>query len=300
MITNVLVAFLVYASSASAIDAAVRDQALQVLRGALETEARWVKVHAAEALLTIDDRGAVGAAFDRELAAHGSEPEYRIGIWRVLVEAADADAQRDRWVRKIVGAFTDTGGPDRLHASETLGKLGYRPRSSETTAFEQAARTGPGPLAANALWVLANGRRPGAEARLVDLLAARDEATRGTAAYAVRYLPALSPASRRKLRKAAATANGDNLATASLVGAAFVHAAAKEKARLRAALTRYARAGDADTRSEVCAALGAAGDAADVALLKNLLGGDANVDVRISAARALLQIDRRHLRGRSR
>jgi len=300
MITNVLVAFLVYASSASAIDAAVRDQALQVLHQALETQARWVKVHAAEALLTIDDRDAVSAAFDRELAGHGSEPEYRIGIWRVLAQAADADARRDQWVRKIVGAFSDTGGPDRLHASETLGKLGYRPRDSETTAFEQAAQTGPGPLAANALWVLANGRRPGAEARLVDLLASRDEATRGAAAYAVRYLTALSPASRDKLRNAAATADGDSLATASVVGAAFVHAAAKEKARLRGALTRYARTGDADTRSEVCAALGAAGDAADVALLKSLLDRDANVDVRVSAARAVLQIDRRQLKGRSR
>lgn len=296
MITNVVMAALLFGST-TGVDAALRDRALRVVRSALATEARWVKVHAAEALLAIDEREAVRRVFDRELAAHGAEPEYRVGIWRVLAQAASAPAQTESWTRKIVDAFLDPHGPDRLHASETLGKLRYRARAPEVGAFELAARGSAGPLAANASWVLATSGQPDAERRLADLLAARDAATRATAAYAVRLMPAPSPDLRNALMNVVAADAGEGLVHASLVAAAFVHAPAGRKASFRAALAADATSGDADMKSEACGALASSGGGDDVPLLARLLD-DRNVDVQVAAARAILEIDRRLVRAR--
>jgi hypothetical protein len=295
MITNmsaaVLAAALAANLAAGPTDAALRDRAARELHDALAVEARWIKVHAAEALLAVgdsDDRDAVRRAFEAELAAKGDEPEYRIGVWRVLAQAAPAD--RDRWVRRIADAFLDAAGPDRLHAAESLGKLGYRARADEIDAFERAARSGANPLAANALWVLVNSGRADAEPRLADLVATGDAATRATAAYAVRYLRTVSPATWTKLTAALAAGRAEGLVRASLAAAGFVHATSSQRPAFRFALEQAAR-GDADMKSEVCGALAMAGDAADVALLTTLVG-DPHVDVRVGAARAILAIDR--------
>jgi SSS family solute:Na+ symporter len=272
------------------LDERLRQRAARVLRTALDTDARWIKVHAAEALLSLDRPQGVMQAFERELALKGAEPEYRIGIWRVLARAAPSDGERERWTRKIAAAFLDANGPDRLHAAETLAKLGYQPRGEEAEAFELAARTGPGPLAANARWVLANSGLPDAEAGLVELLDSDDGGTRADAAYAVRHLPKLSPAGWEKLTAALRRAPDDDIARASLVSAAFVHAPADRKAYFRNELLTYARTGTSDQRYEACAALAIGGTDDELPLLAGLLDSS-DSDVRVGAAHAILRID---------
>src|SRR5262249_61343678 len=118
---SITLALLLSTSSSAPVDEGLRQRALQVLRTALEREQQWVKVHAAEALLAAGDPQGVKPAFDRELAEKVNVRPYRIGIWRVLAQAArNADA-REPWVNNIVKAFLDTEGSDRLHAAETLG-----------------------------------------------------------------------------------------------------------------------------------------------------------------------------------
>src|SRR5436190_22221225 len=75
-------------SPPAAVSDSLRQKELQVLRTALEREERWSKVHAAEFLLSLDYPQGVAQIFERELASRGDEPEYRIGIWRVLAQAA--------------------------------------------------------------------------------------------------------------------------------------------------------------------------------------------------------------------
>lgn len=292
MITNVVVALMVSTAVPGNRDAALQQKSLPILRNALTTEARWIKVHAAEALLAAGERDAVAREFERELASHGSEPEYRIGIWRVLAQAAQSSQERDGWVRRVVDAFLDEGGPDRLHASETLGKLAYRVRAEEVDAFERAARGGRRPLAANALWVLANSRHPGAEARLAGLLRAPEVDARTAAAYAMRFLATITPATWRKLSAAVRAEPGNDIVRASLAAAAFVQAPTAKKAPFAAILGQYARTGTVDMKSEACGALAMAGTLADEPILAPLLD-DANLDVRIGAARAIVQIERR-------
>ena len=278
-----------------AVDERLRAQAVQVLRATLDTEQRWIKVHAAEALLLSGQPDGVTRAFESELISHGSEPEYRIGIWRVLAQAASTDRQRKPWIAKIVAAFLDTGGPDRSHAAETLGKLGYHASGTEAGAFEIVARSGRGSLSVDASWVLANSGRPGGDVRLAELLASDDRSTRNDAAYAMRHLATLSTAGWEKLAAAAGKSHSGAGERATLLSAAFVHAPVAQKARFKTELLNYLSSGTNDEKYEVCAALARDGVDADASLLAQLLA-DPAPDVRIGAAHAILKIRQRQTR----
>ena len=78
-------------------------------------------------------------AFLTEARIHSVEPQYRIGIWRVLARAADSEQEHAKWVGKIRDVFLDATAPDRPHAAETLAKLNYKLLDNEIAAAEQAA-----------------------------------------------------------------------------------------------------------------------------------------------------------------
>ena len=274
------------------VDEQLRTQAVQVLRSTLETEQRWIKVHAAEALLSAGQPDGVVRAFEIEFASHGTEPEYRIGIWRVLAQAAPTDRQREPWITKIVAAFLNTGGPDRLHAAETLGKLGYRASATETEAFDVVARSGRGSLSVDASWVLTNSGRAGGDAPLAELLSSEDRGTRNDAAYAMRHLVKLSNAGWEKLATAADKSHVGDGEHVTLLSAAFVHAPRDQKSHFKSELMKYLSSGTNDEKYEVCAALAREGVDADALLLAPLLA-DASPDVRIGAAHAILKISQR-------
>ncbi len=128
------------ATAAPAVDTALRGRAVEALRQVFRTEPRWVKVHAAEALLALDyDNEEVSALFAAELERDGNTLEYRIGIRRVLVRAATDPADRQRRIDEIRAIFLDPTASDRLHAAETLGKLGYVLRPEGDEEFERVA-----------------------------------------------------------------------------------------------------------------------------------------------------------------
>jgi hypothetical protein len=278
-----------------AVNAPLRAQAVQVLRASLENEQRWIKVHAAEALVDAGQPDEVARAFEREFEARGAEPEYRVGIWRVLAQAASTAQQRQPWITKIVAAFLDAGGPDRLHAAETLGKLGYRVSGADAGAFERVARAGRGSLAADARWVLANSGQAAGDAPLAELLSSDDRGTRNDAAYAMRHLAKLSSAGWEKLAAATGKSKPGDGERVTLLSAAFVHAPIAQRARFKAELLKYFSNGTNDEKFEVCAALAGAGVDSDLRLLTPLLN-DSTPDVRIGAAHAVLKISQRQIR----
>ena len=276
----------------AAVDDRLREKALLVLRAALEHEERWIKVHAAEALLSLDDPQGVARTFEIELATKGGEPQYRIGIWSVLAQATRGDQPREHWINRILAAFLDTLGPDRLHASETLAKLGYQASERAAEAFELAARSRRGPLAVNARWILANGGRADSDILLAELLESDDSGTRADAAYAIRHFQKLSATAREKLVAAALKEPRDRNGRVSLMSAAFVHAPVDQKAHFKVELLKYARTGTNEEKYEVCAALAKDGQDDDLPLLSGLLDSE-DPDVRVGAAHAILRIGRR-------
>lgn len=106
----------------------LKQKAEQELNTVLEKGQKFVKVHAAEFLLWLEkDKQRVYNIFQKENEQFGSEPKYRIGIWRVLAQSANNENEKQQWIEKVMNVFTDTTAPDRIHAAETLAKLKVSP-----------------------------------------------------------------------------------------------------------------------------------------------------------------------------
>jgi SSS family solute:Na+ symporter len=290
-----------YASDkAPEVTAELRQRAVGELRSVLEHQDRWAKVHAAEFLLALDYPDRVQAAFTEELDVHGAEPEYRIGIWRVLAQATYDPKEKRRWVSRIRDVFLDSGAPDRLHAVETLAKLGYTVTEQERGAdrdrterdvFEETAAA-DGPMAVFARWVLVASDPERDDSLLAELLASDDARVRGLAAYAIRHLPTVSPAAQQALASAAAAEQPDSPARIHVVSAAAVHGPTGQRSDWKEELRGLAEtAGPAD-RYQACQTLAQVADQSDLPLLVRKLE-DEDPDVRSAAAYAILRVGRR-------
>ena len=143
-----------------------------------------------------------------------------------------------------------------------------------------------------ACWILANGGRHEDVLRLAGLLASPIESVRKDTAYALRWLPRLTPDASNCLVSAAACEPISSAARVYLLSAVYVHTDLATRSFVRAGLVQYALAGNGAQKSEVCHALAYGGDRNDVDLLRELLSDDA-LDVQISAANAILSILRK-------
>ncbi len=277
----------------------VREQAVDMLRSLLETQQRWVKVHAAEFLLELDYPDGVEEDFVEQLKTHGDEPEYRIGIWRVLSKATYDAREKRRWVSRIRDVFLDPDAPDRLHAAETLAKLGYKvPDASEAAAgqaerktFEYVAARDDA-MAVFARWVLVDNDPKHDDAPLGKLLSSDDARIRGLAAYAIRHLLEISPATEQILASAAEAEPEDSSWRVFLVSAIAVHGPANNRGKWMTELRRYAKAGESSVRFQACQTLARLADDGDLPLLTACMD-DSDADVRSAAAYAVLRVGRR-------
>ncbi len=288
--------FLVVAWSTSAAAPAtvtpeLREHCVETLRTVLAEEELWVKVHAAESLLALSYPQGVREAFTAELEKFGSEPEYRIGIWRVLARASVAVEEKAQWVHKIRDAFLDAEGPDRIHAVETLAKLGYAIPEEERAAFLEATK-GEERLATYAKWALAQSD-PTLVGMLAKSLASDSETERGIAAYGIRHLPELGEATRAALHKALGEAEKNPPVPLHFLGVGYVHADSIEQAEpLHELLLEYLQTGTKGEKYQVASVLGMRGGSEDLPALMALLE-DVEADVQGAAAHALLRIERR-------
>jgi len=278
--------------SPQAVDDKLRDRSVETIRQVVEKEPRWVKVHAAEYLLALGYPQGVREAFEDELKKHGDDPQYCIGIWRVLARAAQKDSEKDQWIEKLRGAAFDLDAPDRLHATETLAKLRYRLREDELAAIRKAAGPVGGRLAPYAAWILFNSEQPDGETRLAKMLDSDEANLRLGAAYALRHKATIAPATLEKLLAAAGREPKDTRARVFLVSAAFVHSPPDKREPWKAELILLAASGKPEERFQACQSLAQAGDHSDLPLLGGVLD-DSDADLRATAAWAVLRTARR-------
>ncbi|MFA7492871.1 MAG: hypothetical protein WCZ43_05075 [Proteiniphilum sp.] len=99
------------------------EDAIALLRNNMQNQKEWIKVHAAEFLLWSGHQKGVSEIFLNEEKNFGTQSPYRIGIWRILAQTETEQEKKDIWIDKIINAFLDEKGSDRLHAIETLAKL---------------------------------------------------------------------------------------------------------------------------------------------------------------------------------
>ncbi len=294
--------------AAAELTAPQREGAVETLRTVLRNESKWVKVHAAEFLLGLGYPQGVAEQFNNELLNFGEEPEYRIGIWRVLAKAAPMAEARDSFVSKILIAASDPGGPDRLHAIESLAKLGVKLSPEAETGIGQWTNATSAANATFGHWLLSASTSDSSlqaqhQAALAGMLVAEEPMVRLRAAYALNRLQQLPRAVREQIYEAGeraaqaplASEKVANLATAHTLIAAWQlahqfdeHTAAL---RFRDSLDQLTSV-ETSLNREFANSLADLGTARDFPLLFSLLSAN-DADLRASAANAVLRTDRR-------
>lgn len=173
----------------------LENESIQVLRTVMQTQQQWVKVHAAEFLIWTGNKEGVEQAFLKELELFHEKPQYRIGIWRVLAQVSDS-AEAAQYKTKIIKAFLDTAGKDRIHAIETMAKLKISPLPQYPDATGAALHGDVKNLSVYTHWAIAYTNEDSAKAagryflgRLLDTN--EDISQRRIAAYVLRsgYTP---------------------------------------------------------------------------------------------------------------
>ena len=272
--------------------AAQQQQLLLVLEREMNSNTGWVRIHAADALIDHRHTQVVASSFARE--ADTAAPPCRIGVWRVLARAAATEEQRQAFIERIRRTMLDPPAPDRVHAAESLAKLGAA-SPSDSPALLEWLTTASEAASVYPLWllVLSGGTASEAcsEARLTGLLDSNDSTARLRAAFALGRINTISTTSLTRLNRRLAVEPVDSPARTYLAAALLRHSAsdsagaAHSKQVIRDCMNRRPPA----ERLEAATTLGMFGTQADLRALAPLLRSP-DADARIGAASGSLYI----------
>lgn len=293
----------------------LRNQSIVQLESALQTGTRFVKVHAAEYLLSLsqDHSKAIRKTFIAEEKLYGTEPKYRLGIWRVMAQAEPEN--KKFWVDKIFTVYRDKSASDRLGGAESLAKLTISPFAEEPAITWEILKGEATPLSAFTLWAASVGITDrdsiwNNRNTLLNLIPRTQKSNyiRSIAAVALNRLGGLDGGQWHSLRQVADAEPDTSAAKIYLLSSAYVTAPEDSVntvnyQRIRKELLETSESSNKDIRYELATALSKKGGPSDLELLSSLLnnknpipdqaGGDMNADVRIAAAYAILKIDER-------
>jgi hypothetical protein len=266
-----------------------RVRCIRVLEQEMHSQSNtnWVRIHAADALNDHGRGDLVIKAFAPE--AEVTTPQYRIGVWRTLARATGGTDNRRSYVERVRQAMLDVNGPDRLHAVETMAKLGVADRSDRPALLQWLA-TADEATAAFIRWELLlssnAAERADDEAKLAALLDSADMPARLRAAFALSRTPGMSKASIEHLNRRAASEPADSPARAYLLVAAYQHAPSNA---LKAELLKLIQTGKPNEQLEAAAIIGRTGNADDLPVMNELLKHK-EADARIGGALGALNI----------
>ncbi len=266
------------------------DELVSLLRQEMCSTTGWVRVHAAEALL--DHHQAQLAAPVFAPWVDTTPPPLRIGVWRVMARAAETPAERERICGQIRQVMLDPQAPDRLHAAETMAKLGVS-NPEDRPAIEAWLACAEPAIQPFLRWLLVlsgdQHERDREEMRISELLSASDPAARLRAAFALSRLPAVSADTLRRLESRLPAEPADSPAQVFLAVAVLnqfpEEAAAAAQARSR--LTATLAVGKPGEQLEAAIALGKKHVRSSACALRQLLSSS-EPDARIGAASGLL------------
>lgn len=287
----------------SAIPDTLKNEALQTLRNVMVTQKEWVKVHAAEFLIWSGNPEGVREEFLKEEKRFGQQSQYRIGIARVLAQVAASAAEKRAHTDKIMEAFLDESGSDRIHAVETLAKLRLSPVGRDAKLTQDALASSTQSLVMYTRWSVAftseEAMRKTKE-EMLELLASgkMDSAGESQAAYILRNLGNLTVEQWKRLSAVALNKSKPNVfqySAAYVTAPKNVHASREFKA-IQKGLIQFSRAPSKGERMEFCMALSYGAAQQDLQELTAMLYGanpfptnSDNEDVKAAAAYALLK-----------
>ena len=269
-----------------------RERCLEILHEAMVFhESFGVNAHAAEALIY----NVYPEGVEERFRTLENDPKSNIILWsRVLARLNKKDMlEYQSHVHRIRDEFLNSDSLNwKIGALESLGKLGY---SEPLPEILQLAEEGESGTKTFARWVLANSGDAEDEARLAELLESQDPIEYFYAAYALRFMEDVSSDTYARLEACARRLAKDAPHRVYVLSALFVHSPPESKNKTKVELLAYTR-GEKNERYEVGHALAISGTASDNQILEQLLD-DPEMDVRVSAANALLRIERRIHRG---
>ena len=271
-----------------------REHCLNILHEALYSNSNfWMNVHAAEALIyNVYPEGIE----DRFRLLENDPGNNIIGVSRVLARLNKKDAvQYQKYIHQIRDIFLNSDSINqRVTALESLGKLGY---SEALPEILRLADEGESSIKTFSRWILANSGDAKEEARLAELLNSKEPKEYFYAAYALRFMEDVNPDTYASLKACASRLSEDAPHRVYVLSTLFVHSPPESKNKVKEELLTYTR-GEKSERYEVGQALAISGTISDIQILEQLLD-DPNMDVQVSAAYALLRIERRTHRGLS-
>lgn len=288
----------------------LKMESINTLRSVLNDQQEWVKVHAAEFLLWNGHPEGVEEIYLKEEKKWGNVSPYRIGIWRVLYQAATKPEEKKIWLEKIMQAFADTAGADRIHAAETLAKLNVSPLKKYPAVTKATLKSSVSSLAIYTRWSISHS----SEQLFLDnrnfflnvATSPKEEVLpRKLAAYILRNSGDLPFEEWGELGKSALSVPENSDVRLNLLSAALI--TASEKAILTNlyrdvyhAFLQYKDDSIKSVRIDIAAGLGEKGNMENLPVLiaflrnSNPLGVEAeDADVRASAAYAILKLKKR-------
>ena len=302
--------FYISSFSTPPISDSLKNESVEVLRSVMNNQQEWVKVHAAEYLLWSGYPEGVQKTYLEEEKKWDTVPRYRIGIWRVLYQAASIPDEKKRWLNKIMQAFLDTAGADRIHAAETLAKLHVSPLKKHPAVTEAALKSAVSGLALYTRWSVSfNSKNSFLRIRksFLDIAISPKEevASKNLAAYVLRNSGKLPLADWQVLAASALSEASASEIRMSLLNAAVITAPQNKIStglygEVYQAFLEYKNDSNKSVRIDVATGLGERGRIEDLPILisflrnKNPTGVDADdADVRAAAAYAILKMGKR-------
>ena len=270
-----------------------RERCLTILHEALHSkEDFWTNVHAAEALIYNVYPEGVEEVFKN---LQNNPRSNIVGICRVRARLYKKNAVKYQDnVNRIVDEFSNPESSNRVVALETLAKLNY---SEPLPEIRKIAESNNIEMIAYARWVLANSGNMNNETFLAELLNSNEPLEYSRSAYALRFLDHISNDTFIRLEKCAARLPDSTKYKVYVLSSLYVHSSPEKMDSIKIELLIHLK-GEKHERYEVAAALAIRGIPSDVPVLGHLLE-DPDLDVRVSAANALLRIERRMHRGTS-
>jgi SSS family solute:Na+ symporter len=292
-------------------------ESLLALQQAVLSPSFWVKVHGIEFFADLGYYKEALQYTDEHLASFDSIPQKRIGFWRCKYKLSPTAIDRKTWLDKIKGAYLDTTGPDRLHAVETLAKLGFSLRHFDGGIVDKDLKGEPN-MAAFTYWGYVLPKYDGARAdfdMLFTMFDNENAAFRKIGAYSLGFIPQFPEEKWPMLVKYALKEPSDSPAYPYMLSAAYMAIRSKNnqtlQSEIRQRLQQLKDVQDKSARIELCRALAVNGIKSDMPLLQELLQATnplpavpgkmsqaeadiANEDVRAAAAFAILCLNKKY------
>lgn len=288
----------------------LKTTCVNILRNVLETQSQFVKVHAAEYLIWAGYPDSVQNIFLKEEELHGTESPYRIGIWRVLAQAAKDKAEKDRWIDSIQNVFLDIGGKDRINAAETLAKLDIAPAPNHPDVVQEAIESNNTSMSLYTLWAASNANADSLQLcreKMLNLIKSEqsDSLQKTLASYIIRHIDDLSANEWEMLSTKALEEPDTSLAKVYMLSASYITAPkdstqAAQYDKIKKKLIEEKKSPRVGARTELSAVLAEKGTTEDLPVLMSMLDNkyplekeSDNADIRSAAAYAILEIGKR-------